>query len=189
MTVKEFVEQYKKKNTDIARERFIKDNLIYKKYLSFNEKVQFCSKIVETTTYEINRDKDDKILNKKIQINSPARFLFSTMQLIYSYTNLEGSMKDALENFDVLDELGLIEIIISGIPEKERNEFETILNMTMDDFIQNNMNIYSVLSSQTERLTDLINATTLPALSAFLDNMDDDKVDKITKFVKKIIKK
>lgn len=176
MTVKEFVEKYKKLTNDNAREKFVSERIKYKNYISFNEKVVLCEQIVRQTSIEIIKDSEGKEIDRKYKINSPARFLFSTMEQIRLYTNLEFPMTEALENYDLLNEYGLIDILISKIPAKEQSEFVTVLNMTMDDFMQNNISIESSLSMLVDRFKNIDKNAVSPILKVLSNKLEFDNL-------------
>lgn len=174
MTVKEFVEKYKKLTNDNAREKFISERIKYKNYISFNEKVVLCEQIVRQTSIEIIKDSEGKEIDRRYKINSPARFLFSTMEQIRLYTNLEFPMAEALENYDFLNEYGLIDRIIAGIPETEALEFSTILNMVLEDFMQNYISLDSQVNNLINRF-DFLNSNTISALKTEFLELNKDK--------------
>lgn len=167
MTVKEFINEYKKQGSDNSKDAFIKKH-ISKKYVSYSEKIARCSAVVNATSYSIKKDENGKELDRKIKIDSPARNLFGTMELIRSYTDLEIEMKSALNDYDLLAEVGLIDPIIDKIPERERDEFVDILELTLDDFIQNNTTLEAIVSTQIKRFSTLVGAAIEPVFGPII---------------------
>ena len=55
--------------------------------------------------------------------------------------------------FDKLNSSGAIEVLISCISEKEYTEFNTVLQMTYDDYVFNNRSITSFLETKFDAIT------------------------------------
>lgn len=168
MTVKDFINEYKKLGSDNLKEAFLRKH-VFKKYIPYSEKMAICSAVVKATSYSIEKDETGKEIDRKIKLDSPARNLFGTMELIRSYTDLDILMKNAVESYDALAEVGLIDLIIDKIPERERDEFVDILEMTLDDFIQNNTTLEAIVSTQVKRFSTLLGSFVKPVFGPMLD--------------------
>ena len=191
MKIEKFIEGYKKISAENIRDKYVKESLKYKNYLSFNEKMVICDKIVDVTSYQ-NIYEDGKIVDRKIKIDSRARVMFYVLSIIKYYTNLEFEMKDAVTVFDTLNELKLTEKIMCNIPEDERSEIHTILDMTVNDFIQNNMTVESVVTDQVERISRIVGTVLSPILTELnntLKELNPQQIDQAAKIINIFSKK
>ena len=73
------------------------------------------------------------------------------IQIITRYTDLDREEK-ILEMFEKLDELNLINAIVSKIPEREFTSYNTILNMVQDDYMENNRTLLSFIETKVSAL-------------------------------------
>ena len=142
ITVDGFLREYSvaAKQQGSAMDMFI-DKHITTKYVPYMTKCVYCDRIVKTTCY--TKIGDREIVN----IDSTSRFLYFTMRLIELYTDIEFKPEELVQSYDKLNEVGVIDIIMKAIPKTEYNEFNTFLNMKMDDFRNNNYSITALLSN------------------------------------------
>lgn len=111
------------------RNKYIDDNLQTVDYVPYVEKIVLAQDIVSKTAY---KDGD-------VHFNSPFAYLFYILKLIERWTNIEIDASKLTEEYDELNKLGLIEKIVEKIPEKERNEFDVIYKMVLDDVERNEL--------------------------------------------------
>ena len=138
MKVDEFIRQYK----ESAKKEQVCERHINKKYLPYANKIAECNKIVENTMNILNED--GTVSYKQ---NTPARFLLFHMRLISNYTDIELENENFINDYDALNESGAFTALITKIPESEYKEFNTLLSMTVDDFMGNNRTIFSCVEN------------------------------------------
>lgn len=145
MTIEQFILIYKTKSEKDV-DNYIKDHIV-NKYIPYNQKIVVCTSIIDNTMYE-------EVNNVKIyKQNTPSRYLFFTLQLIKLYTDLEINFSDnPLEIYDKLNECGLIDRIISLLPQSEYIEFNTIMDMIIDDRVANERDLVSFIESKIDLL-------------------------------------
>lgn len=189
--VKEFAEKYGK-NSDALKDTFLKNNLKTEKYIGYSLKMDAAKRIVESTSLAMEPViKDGKIAKKengepeyqrknRIKIDSNMRYILYVYTIIQMYTNIDIDGGKMLDEFDVLNKAGLIEAIFSKIPEKEIKEFSTVLQMTYDDFIQNNCNAQAFVSNQVQRFTEFLGLVLQPIIDKFSD-LDQDEMSELVK--------
>lgn len=142
ITVENFTKVYKAnlKAKDKTLEDFIKKHVTVQ-YVKFLEKNVWCDSIISSTCYTT-------VGNKKIiKMNSTARHVLFTMKIIDLYTDIDINFEDGkvMEQYDELNEIGAIEVLIKAIPESELVEFYTILNTKLDDLRDNEYSITALL--------------------------------------------
>ncbi len=200
MKIKEFVEGYMN-YTDSLKGEYLEENIKIVNYLPFLKKDVLAQKIVEVTTYQFeNYTKEDGTIGRrktnKIHINSTSQTLLFYRVLIENYTNLEIETKGFYEEYDLLNESGLLEELVlnyeghpSLIPAKEIEELRTMVKMKQDDILFNYSNPQNYISEQIERVTEVGSVILRPVLDKLaieLENLDDAKVNKIVKALEKI---
>lgn len=158
ISVKDFVQMYKtnSKTTDKTFEDFIKKHIVVD-YIDFLEKEVICTAIVSSTCHIESGDR------QIVKINSTARYVIFIMRLIDLYTDIEVDFTDAnyVKQYDELNKIGAINTLISAIPNNEYVEFNTMLNMKMDDFRDNEYSIKAFLYNLKESFNiseDIINS-------------------------------
>ena len=105
------------------------------------------------------------------KFNSPKKYFFYCLGVINAYTNINVTLTSnenidpiALANlmyaeFNAINSRGLFEIIFSKIQEKELTEFNTVLDMVSNDFIENNYSFHGYvdnLINNIGRILDLL---------------------------------
>ena len=137
MKIDEFIKKY---NSAKDKEKFL-SGCITTQYVPYHEKMTDCEMIIISTTK----------IDNKFRINSPMRFMLFITTLLSRYTEI-GEDEDILTVFETLDENGLIDQIVSKIPEKEYTSYNTILNMELDDYMENNRSVTAYISNKLKEL-------------------------------------
>ena len=184
MKIKEFVEKYGAIATDKLKEDYLKNNLHIKTYLPFLTKVTLADKLAKVTTL----DKDTGNVNVKSDVN----YLLFCRMIIEQYTDLQVETEGFYEEYDLLNESGLLDKIMQMIPEKEISEFKMICDMKKDDIIFNQSTTKAFVNQQIERITTIASVTLKPILEKLVDefeNLDDKKIEKFEKYLSKLLNK
>lgn len=137
MKIDEFIKKY---NNAKDKDKFLEE-CIKKTYIPYSEKIADCSGVINATI-----EKDGMF-----KVNTPAQFMIFMVQIITRYTDIEKD-DDIVGLFEKLDELNLINGIISKIPEREFTSYNTILNMVQDDYMENNRSIISFIETKVKAL-------------------------------------
>lgn len=184
MTIKEFVEKYNAIATDRLKEDYLNDNLHIKTYLPFLTKVTLADKLAKVTTL----DKDTGNVNIKSDVN----YLLFCRMIVEQYTDLQVETEGFYEEYDLLNESGLLNKIMQMIPEKEITEFKMICDMKKDDVIFNKSTPKAFINQQIERVSTILGVTLKPVLDKLateLENMDEKDIDKFANKVEKLLKR
>ncbi len=156
MNVEFFVKQIAM-NKD--KEGYIKDR-VKKKYVPYEEKMARCEQIINITSYiEVNGE-------KRYRINTPLKFIFTTLTLINEYTDIDIDFTDGgfLRDFNLLDQNELIEEVIACLPRHEYDTWMLLLKMMSDDKQENERSLVSYLTDKFETFATTLD-TTLTALA------------------------
>lgn len=183
-TIKNFVEKYNAIATDRLKEDYLKDNLHIKTYLPFLTKVTLADKLAKVTTL----DKDTGNVNVK----SDANYLLFCRTIIEQYTDLQVETEGFYEEYDLLNESGLLDKIMQMIPEKEIAEFKMICDFKQKDILTNQYEMHSYISNQVTRFGELIGVTLKPIMekiSEQIENMSEEDVEKFTNKFEKLLKR
>lgn len=188
MKVKEFIEESNKvSNSSIKADR-IKSMLKVKPYVSFAGKVAVAERAVKVGTMT---PPDENGVPGEFKLNSPIKYLIHVLGLIEAYTDLEVDYEDVVSEYDLLNSNGYIEEIVQLIGEKEIAECQMCLDFVYSDAIQNHFTPHAFIQSQVERFGTLAGVTLSPILESLantLENLDDDKIEKIAKLIGKFAK-
>ena len=184
MTIKEFTEKYNAIATDRLKEDYLNNNLHIKTYLPFLTKVTLADKLAKVTTL----DKDTGNVNVKSDVN----YLLFCRMIVEQYTDLQVETEGFYEEYDLLNESGLLDKIMQTIPEKEIAEFKMICDMKKSDLLQNKYENHAFVASQVERFGTLIGVTLKPVLDKLateLENMDEKDIEKLSKALERGFKR
>lgn len=166
--VTDFVNKYNSYKSDTAKSEYLNKTIKVVKYVSYASKVVFANQIVEQT---------HNIDNGIVNINTAKQYALFIIGVISMYTNLEFS--DApLSDYDLLDELGLIEVIIGMISDKEYQNTKLVLDMATNDFMTNNYGTVPPL----QKLIALL----IESFSPVLDNIKNIDNDTLIRIVEKL---
>lgn len=181
-TVEKFCKKYNETNIEQTKVALI-EKVMNMHYVSYEKKIAICEKIVENSYYKkVKTVEKDGIEVKKLHVNSPVSYMLYCLYLVKEYSNIEVDFSKVLEEFNMLNESELLDIIISNISEKELKEFRMVLDMVESDTIQNEYESHAFISNQVERFGELFGHIVSPALEKFgesLQNMDEKTIDKM----------
>ena len=184
MFIKNFVESYSNFATQNLKDNYLKDNLEITTYVPFIKKVTYAASLAQNTMI----DKD----TGNVRVSSESNYLFFVRSIIELYTDLEIENNAFYDEYDLLNESGLLDKIMQMIPEKEIAEFKMICDMKKDDIIFNQSTPKAFISQQIERVSNILGVTLKPLLekiSEQIENMSDEDVEKFTNKVEKLLKR
>ena len=184
MFIKNFVESYSNFATQNLKDDYLKDNLEITTYVPFVKKVTYAASLAQNTMI----DKD----TGNVRVSSESNYLFFVRSIIELYTDLEIENKAFYDEYDLLNESGLLDKIMQMIPEKEIAEFKMICDMKKDDLLFNQSTPKAFINQQIERVSTILGVTLKPVLdkiSEQIENMSDEDVEKFTNKVEKLLKR
>ena len=186
ITVKEFVSGYKNLTNDTARIAYVREHLCLRRnYVPIIEKIELSRIIVENFAKSNSGD--------YIHLNSVLKCLFFKKMLIQQYTNIVIESPGFWEEYDMLKQEDLLDVVtLAIIPDDELEEFNDILEMTWNDYINNYIEPHVFVDRQFNRLKSLIENLFEPIIekaSNVLINMSEEDDKKIANVLKETIKK
>ena len=207
MTVKEFVKKYTSLQNDKTKENFIKGIKI-KDYIPYERKADLCKVLVNTSSYDKKEDENGNIISRTFKRDSILEYMMFNLMLVKEYTSIEVDYKNNVEEFNLLNEpnvavkyedgneikVGLVDILISKIPDRELQEFKMILDLTKRDLMQNEYETHAFIQNQVGRIIDMLGIvakTAEPVLVGMgkkIENMDEKDIKKFSDRIMKLIK-
>ena len=204
MKIFNFIEKYNAIATDRLKEDYLKENLKITTYLPFIKKDALAQNIINATTYKFeDYTKEDGTTGRRrtnqIQVNSTAQMLLFYRVIIENYTDLEVETEGFYEEYDALNESGVLFELTADfeghpslIPAKEISELRGMIDLKQRDTMTNQYEIHSYISNQIERITEIGSVVLKPVLDKLateLENMDDEKITKLSKALEKGLKR
>ena len=156
MKVNEFIEKLSELKNDAERNEFLKERLTVT-YVDFERKIDMCQKIIKNTSYE--EITEDTVIWKK---RFAMEYLFYTIKLISTYTDVEIEDGNVMKNFNELNKnylqtkeaiVSYIQVLINIIPVPEINEFNFVLGLCKDDQESNERNLVGAIGDLIALLT------------------------------------
>ena len=201
MKILEFVNGYKEITTDKAKENYFKKNVNIKTYLPILNKITIAERIADVVCFEYEKyitesgeEKSRSTMN--VQVNTPVQYLLICRAIVENYTDLEIEDTSFYKEFDALQENGIMDKIICTIPNDELKNFEAIVNMKREDILYNHGTVKGFISDKVEGIAMISSTVLKPAMEKIateLQNMDDDKImklsDRFSKVMEKVMKK
>ena len=202
-TVKQFCKEYSNR-IDKLKGDYLKENLKITTYLPFVKKDALAQNIVNATTYKFeDYTKEDGTTGRRrtnqIQVNSTAQMLLFYRVIIENYTDLEVETEGFYEEYDALNESGVLFELTADfeghpslIPAKEISELRGMIDLKQRDIMTNQYEIHSYISNQIERITEVGSVVLKPVLDKLateLENMDDSKIEKLSKALERGLKR
>ena len=203
MKIKEFCKEYLNR-IDKLKSDYLKENLKITTYLPFIKKDALAQNIVNATTYKFeDYTKEDGTTGRRrtnqIQVNSTAQMLLFYRVIIENYTNLEVETEGFYEEYDALNESGVLFELTADfeghpslIPAREISELRGMIDLKQRDIMTNQYEIHSYISNQIERITkvgSIVLKPVLDKLTTELENMDEKDIEKFTNKVEKLLKR
>ena len=203
MKIKEFCKEYSNR-IDKLKGDYLKENLEITTYLPFIKKDALAQNIVNATTYKFeDYTKEDGTTGRKktnqIQVNSTAQMLLFYRVIIENYTDLEVETEGFYEEYDALNESGVLFELTADfeghpslIPAREISELRGMVDLKQRDIMTNQYEIHSYISNQIERITEVGSVVLKPVLDKLateLENMDDSKIEKLSKALERGLKR
>ena len=178
-TVTDFCKKYNSMKANESKVALVQ-SVMNTGYVPFEMKVTICEKIVEATYYK--KETMNGIEVKKLHINSPSQYMSYYLWMVKEYTHINIDFKNSLEEFNLLNKSGLLDVIVGYIPEGELKEFRMLLDMVASDAMANEYETHAFISNQIERFGQLFGAITKPALeqlSKAIENVDEKTIEKM----------
>ena len=114
-----------------------------------------------------------------VKVSSPFKYLSTVRQIIIRYTNIifnDSANKSFINEYDMLMSCGLLDKVLTSIPQRELQEFNSICNMVYDDIMTNYYEPHGFITNNLSRITNVLNKASIPlfnSLSKKVSNMDD----------------
>jgi hypothetical protein len=176
MKVQEFINIVENDNNGIIN---LPKVLEVKKYIPIMHKYEIARMVFEAST---------SIRNGLIEIDSLKKYLMFTITAISNYTNIEFSKDEAIDEYDMLCEAGLIDKIIECF-EEDYARASTVLNYVFTDEIANNNTVVNVLAELTSDISNAVDsvAENLNEKIASFDggNIDMSGIEEVMKLIGK----
>lgn len=177
MKIDTFITLYKSKKTVDDKADAIA-TIIKNEHISYADKVDRVG-IIAKNSYHVKRVDSDMVEHEVFQQNSAAKYMLYSLTLVDLYTNLEVDFKQSLEQFEKING-EILDNIISAIDERERKEFQMLLEFACDDLLVNEYEPHAFIREQVERFGTLIGTLIIPAL----ENLDINKIEEVIKGLK-----
>ena len=186
----DFANKYEKQVNESDKTKFLKTKLKVENYLPYSEKLITAELIVKNSSYAIvkNENSGEMRMTNRIKINSPMRYILFVMNVVNKYTNLEVNFKDVLPEYDALNKNNLIEIIFDKVGDKEVGEFNTVVDMILNDFMTNEYEFKNFVSEKLSQANEIIKKATphLDNIIKKLDNLTEEDENKLLSVFEKV---
>lgn len=176
VTVKEFVKALTNRSSDDARRIYLEGTLAVKDYERYEVVCAICDQIIASSYFTADG---------QFKVDSCKKYLMYVSALLNTYTNIRFDENDALGDFNLLQRYGLVDIIISYIPESQIAVFDSVLNMKSNDLMTNYYEPHAFIREQVVKFAPLIHKWIESFLSATENLIDDIDIEKVKKAIGK----
>lgn len=188
--IKDFVKEYEKCSNNDDKAKFLKNKLKTEKYMPYADKLSHAENIVNHSSYAIVKENDKLKQTDRIALNSPMRYILFVMTVVDKYTNIEVNFGNIMPDFDALNSNSLIEVIFEKIGDKETAEFNTVVDMVLNDFMANKYQFKNYINDTLSRVYGLVErcAPLIDNIVTKLDSMSEEDIEKLSGWLGKITK-
>ena len=188
--VKSFVEEYEKCSNNDDKAKFLKSKLKVEKYMPYADKLTLAENIVRHSSYAMVKEDGALKQTDRIALNSPMRYILFVMTVVDKYTNIDVNFNNIMPDFDALNFNSLIEVIFKKIGDKETAEFNTVVEMVLNDFMANKYQFKNYIDDTLLKISDLIEkcAPLIDNITSKLDSMSEKDAAFVLKQFQKFIK-
>ena len=180
LTVLDFVNKYRNSTSDSERDELV-SSIIKRTYVPVLEKQvvleQFLNKSISTGAYNV------KFINSFLaKVNVVIAILLMYTKLDLSKNN--DTQTNSFDDYDLLKEFDLIDLIYNKIGEKELKELKSIYDGIVENFEKEFKTVESYIAKQTEKFATIFGEAIAPGLDRLMDIINDE--NKLSKYAKKI---
>ena len=172
MKIDAFLKLYETKKTDEEKADAI-NQIIKNNRVSYSDKVNRVG-IIAKNSYHIKQKDIDGIEREVFWQNSAAKYMLYSLTLVDLYTTLEVDFKQSLELFEKING-EILDMIIMSIDERERKEFQMLLDFACDDLLVNEYEPHAFIRNQVDRFGSLFGTIIAPVIK----NIDVNKIEEI----------
>lgn len=175
-----FIMAYKHKKTDDEKKDYLMQH-IKREYIPYEYKADIARAIVDASYYKNQKSVDGKE-QRVFYIDSVAKHMLTCMAIVKLFTTIECSSKDGkmLEEFNSLNSLGIFDLIIQCVNQRELKEFNMVLQLTCDDIMANEYENHAYISKQIDRFAWIISGIIEPTLK----DLDIENIRKVINNIK-----
>lgn len=179
ITVKEFVKALTNRSSDDARRVYLEGTLAVKDYERYEVVCAICDQIIVSSYFTTDG---------QFKVDSCKKYLMYVSALLNTYTNIRFDENDALGDFNLLQRYGLVDVIISYIPESQVTMFDSVLNMKSNDLMTNYYEPHAFVREQVVKFAPLIHKWIEGFLDVAEDVVKEIDINKINNFIKGVDK-
>lgn len=180
LTVLDFVNKYRNSTSDFERDELV-NSIIKRTYVPVLEKQvvleQFLNKSISTGAYNV------KFINSFLaKVNVVIAILLMYTKLDLSKNN--DAQTNSFDDYDLLKEFDLIDLIYNKIGGKELKELKSIYDGIVENFEKEFKTVESYIAKQTEKFATIFGEAIAPGLDRLMDIINDE--NELSKYAKKI---
>jgi len=172
MRIDTFVTLYNARKTADDKADAI-NKIMKNEHIGYADKVDRVG-IIAKDSYHTKKKDVNGVEREVFEQNSAAKYMLYSLTLVDLYTDLEIDYKKCLEQFEKLNG-EILDGIINSIDERERKEFQMLLEFACDDLLVNEYELHSFIREQIDRFGELIGTLIAPAL----ENLDIGKIEEV----------
>lgn len=176
VTVKEFVKALTNRSSDDARRVYLEGTLAVKDYERYEVVCAICDQIIASSYFTTDG---------QFKVDSCKKYLMYVSALLNTYTNIRFDESDALGDFNLLQRYGLVDVIISYIPEAQVTMFDSVLNMKSNDLMTNYYEPHAFVKEQVVKFAPLIHKWIEGFLDVAENVVKEIDINKVQEIVQK----
>ena len=180
ITIKNFIDEYNKRDTATMKDEYIRDYIEITKYVPFTQKLVRAKKLMKAKMIDSDGN---------FAANSAYNYLFFVKIIIEEYTNLISESASFADEYDMLKSSGFLDKLMlstettrSLIDPSELSEFKSLCDMVIKDQYDNEYEIHSFIKNQITRIEKL-GTVALDSISGAIKesigNLDEETLNKL----------
>jgi len=174
MKIDTFLKLYNTKKTEEDKTAAI-TQIMKNEHVSYADKVDRVG-IIAKNSYHVKEIGADGVEREVFRQNSAAKYMLYSLTLVDLYTTLEIDFKQSLELFEKING-EILDMIIMSIDERERKEFQMLLDFACDDLLVNEYEPHAFIRKQVERFGSIFGTIIAPVI----ENIDVSRIEEVLK--------
>lgn len=169
ISVKDFINKYNQLHSDELKDRMVK-SLITRKYVPVLEKKLYLQVMLDNSIVDNNGQKYVDMFVNKINVTTAVLTLYTNLDL-----SNDNDKTKAFENYDLLAENDILNVLFNKIPESELTTILSINDQLLETFYNKNNSIHAFISEMVDRFSVTFGALANGSIKSLIGILDDEK--------------
>ncbi len=144
------------------------NQIMRRHYVPFGEKIRL-ARLAQDVAHTVRNDKGDVL---GYEMDGLQTYFQNVIAVIDSYTNIDIGNGDTVQNYDALQEHGIVRLILANIGD-DLTEWTRVWNLTSEDFYQKHFTTWGWLESAWQKIVGGLARLRENTIMAFTEALEE----------------